>query len=311
MEKKTKKIVETAKNIGKKATVGTVVASLLFSACTIDKSSYNLKDGLYGEPTYGQTKKDLLKLSEIGLSEELTHYINIINEIVADITISEESAKLFCEDTNKYLETKNFAVQTKVGDIDFHLTEKDKKFLLAFTDKEIFGAVQNRDFEAFISLCIQKGYFSDVKEIITINYEDYRPFFNSNKDYERFVNTLNIINGIPQTRSEYNVDEECAIGVPIVAVGFGAVEIGVVADKLAWISGMETPRSISNEPALMVWYNENPSLTEDEQMLFYDEAIVSRVTSIVNVVSQEFPNVDTDVLQNFLILNFKAYYGLK
>lgn len=312
--KKKKLISGKTKSLSEKVIAGTLLTTIIGSC--IDKNAYNFRDNLYSDPTYGQIDKiDLLNIEELHLSDEFIQYIKIINEIFVDITTDPIQAHFFCEDTEGYLKSKNLFILTKSNDIiDFHLTDRDKKLLLAMTDPDIMAAVENRDFEAFLGLCKHKGYFTDTKDILTINYENYRPFFETDDDYIKFVNEIEKINGKINTKTEsVSQSDAYMIGAPIAAVGFGVVEIGVVVDKIAWISAAENSptHKQSNDPALSIWISKGATITKQQEMLLYDELVENRVIPIVEIIARECPNVDADALQNFLITNFKAYYGIK
>ena len=184
------------------------------------------------------------------------------------------------------------------------------------TDEQVQNAIKSRDFSAFIHACVQKGYFASTEEILTVNVGDTRKFFASDEDYEHYKEMLQRINsGNTMTRaSDTEIEKvDFAIGAPVVAVGFVAVEIGGFADMAVKVHQYgATTRSASigaqNEPVMNLWYRENEETTTDDKAIFYDQVINDRINCAMRIIVDTFPDINDEEVYNYLVTMFKQYY---
>lgn len=322
MTKKTndKKATNKIKEAGKPSVVGLVISSILINSCAVDPTAYNNENNIYGNINTDQTfKKDLLNINELQLSAELLDYANVINIIIDDITNNSKSAELFCSDPDGYIKQHDLG-SLMTGSIKFEITDHDKRLLRALTDEDVMNTVRARDFRNFVNVCVSKGYFSKANDIMNVNFSEYRKFFKSEEDFNKYREMIKSINTGNNVKTRSDGGDEFLIGVPVGAVGFAVVEIGVgvdmatVAHQYTSVSGAEaysTPLGNRNEPVMKLWYNENTTVTPDEKTIFYDELIAKRVEEMVETICEEFPQVDKNALRNFIVINFKNYYGYK
>lgn len=255
------------------AYVGTVLSSIILQSCTFDTEWYNNKDNIYGDISLSPTDKvDLLNIGQLRLSETLIEYSKAISAIFEDITTNHDAAQAFCENPDAYI--ANRFPQTRSSNLHLDLSDREKKILMAMTDEQVQNAIKSRDFSTFIHACVQKGYFASAEEILTVNVGDTRKFFASDEDYERYKEMLQRINSDnTMTRASDPESENFAIGVPVVAVGFIAVEIGGFVDMAIKVHQYgATTRSASigaqNEPVINLWYRENEETTTDDKIIF-------------------------------------------
>lgn len=303
------------KEAGTKISLGTVLSSIILQSCSFDADWYNNKDNIYGNISLGtESKENLLDVNQLKLSQALIDYAKAITFIFEDITTNHDAAKAFCDNPNTYL--ANRFPQICDSDLKLELSDRDKRILMAMTDEQIQNAIKSKDFEAFISLCVQKGYFASAQEILTVNIGDLRTFFASEADFERYEEMLHRLNSDGATTRSNEIEtikSDFAIGAPVVAVGFVAIEIGGFADMAIKVhqygaAMSSTMLASQNEPVMNLWYRENEETTDNDKIIFYDQLVNDRITSAMELILQTFPHLDKDEIYNYLTTMFKQYY---
>ena len=299
------------KEVAKVGIVSATISSILFGACTVDSSWYNNQDNIYGDINLTKGKEDLLNIHELELSKTFEQYAAIIRLIMDDVMTNEAAAREFCDNPNAYIESRNFDNMISVS--KFELYEKDKRLIMALADPQILDAARGRDFTNFITLCIQKGYFASVQEILSVDTINIRKFFKTEDDYQKYLEILQKVCPDNLLTRDPHLPDSFAVGAPVLAIGFGGIEIGIVVHMEAWIWGAQahfTSIGAQNEPVMKLWYNENTrTVTKDEKFAFYDQVINRRIEEAVQLISENVSGINVDELRSFLIANFKKYYS--
>lgn len=299
----------------KKGVIGSVAVVILASSCNADYSEYNQEDSVYknllvsSNPDAGA---QLLNIRELKLTNEVRQYASIMHTLIEDITKDGNSAKLFCSDPDAYLSQSKFSNTLNI-DLSQYLTEKDKMILMALTDEDVQKAAKQSNLSDFIRVCKSKGFLSDPAAIISRSTADYSHFFETQEDYQFFMQKM-----LPSYSTRATVEDAfvAVIGIAVGARVGAYVDDYVYENTEFWGVGYEQSMSIGTrniikeEPTLRLWANEHPDTIIESEKLF-DEMVIQRADEIANAICDNYPQYDKEKIKEFLVLNLQAFYNIK
>lgn len=310
-------------NTGKLAT-GSLLTGLvaMSSSCSSDMEPPcldNSSDRIYGTHAANLSRgATFISLDSIALSDEFRAYVSVMSTTLQDILADQNIAYQFCQNPEGYLQNR-FSGDPILSKMSMELSNADKNFLLATTDKDIQRSLLNGDFHEFITLCNTKGFLHNALPIVT--RDNYRRFFKSEEDYLKFQEYIrsNNTNGIvSRSPSQEMISQAWAIAIPVAGVAIAGLELAVVFDQVAWTTKMSYTEASSaqmsaiaeQEPIMKLWIQAENSPSVDVSTM-YNELVVNRATEAVNLIETEFPSVDKEALRDFFILNIGTSYGFK
>jgi hypothetical protein len=289
------------------------IGGILANSCETDLSDYNHVNGQYDalwQSSYLDKGEQFLNIKELQLSDKFKEYTCIMEILMDDVTNNETSAKLFCYNPNAYLSQKK--IENIDVDLKQYLTERDKRGIMAFADKEIRDAAKQMTLSEFIHLCKSKRLLTTPVDVISKGYADYSRFFDSTEDYKAFLNQVASISGEDELKQ---MGDSCAL------VFIGAIRVAIINDDYVydyqhlWGDMAPTIESsisdvIKEEPVFRFWIKEHDKTYIPPHLLF-DELILQRSGEIAHAIVVEYPNYDEEKLKEFIALNLQNYYNFK
>lgn len=303
--------------------VGTITASIFVTSCN---SEYNFTDSLYG-PLDEETVlggRSLLDIDESNLSDQMKHYVESISVIVQEVLTNRQFARAFCEDPEAYLQSKEALYKISISD-------KERDVLKAFADEDINQAVKRNDVKSFLRLAKEKGYIGSL-HTSKDDMERLRTFFKSDNDYENFKKSLNlasVADGEIEVASEAVFPAVTAVVLAVGALIYAAAATVTVAEVAAAVQagavyhvsaytkthtqGVESASlrnsSINDKEAVLkIWSDNNGPIAVSD---FYSNIIDSQIEYFINILKEQFPNVDVNSISKILKNNLEGYYGLR
>ena len=298
--------------VAKKVAAGSALSGILLSSCVKDylPIGYQESDFFGKIKNNNTTAKHLLDRQSISLSTDFRDYVTIINFIINDIITNRKSAELFINNFEEYIAKHELSNLLTNPDFKFEITDKDKRLLMAFTDEEIFTAINNLDFELFLDLSLSKGYIVGPESVLQErSLSDYRHFFNTQEDFDQYMEILKAITNNQDLRVE--AEWVGAVGVGFLAVA--AIVAAVVSAVAIWVSSdsmVEQYQRVlgEKEPVLNLWFNANPNTLVHYENIINDKLVIQRAQKIVEAIYRTNPGINQELLLEFVILNFNAYY---
>lgn len=304
-----------------KSVAAATAAGVLLPSCV----GYNFDDSYYGPHADNLPQgHSFYSLGDSNLSEEFINRLNAIQQIVNTIIADGNEARLFAENPDEYLASKE-------SHFNITLLDPEKKLLFAISDEDVLNAIRTNDIHSFLSLCNERGYLGIINEYNKPDH--FRSYFKTDKDYEEFIEFVKYVGGdIAQTRSA--LAGVVALLVAGVAIFMGAAvvyaaEVFVVGhmDVMAaqqvvvWTEGMddeevdeevanETMELFVNEPTLRLWTQNNGLISSD---VFYSEMIDKQLNMFMEIIEQDVVmDPDTaDAVRQILRIQLEGYYGLR
>lgn len=292
-----------------KTVASTLAASVMISSCY---NGHDFEDCMYGSFSENPTAKGiaLLNVNESNLSETFQKKAVSIGEIVSTILSDTKEAKEFASNPDCYLALKEH-------DLKITLSEEEKRVLQAFSDEDIIKAVKEKDFNKFIKICNEKNYI--LPQTVELPAEEVRALFKSEKDYEDFVNTLNLGEGEVSTYSGLLVVGVAVVtvlyviaatilevGVAVQAVAAVDVEIGGVGESS--YSATRSSSASTNVSALKIWTDNNGKISDNT---FYSEIIEKQISTMTKGLQETLPEIDLEKIKSILRLQLEGHYGLR
>lgn len=318
----------SARMLMMKGASASVLSSIILSSCSgyFEDEGYNTKDSVYGEFAPNLTRGAyVIEINTSNLSQEFINHIVDITSLIEEITTDKAAAISFRTAPTEFIAERGY-------NFNFEFSEDEIKILKAYTDDEVIEAINNNDFEGFITICKNKGY-------IGLNLSNYqfpdklRKYFRSEEDLNNYLISVD---------SEDTAEPALALFVVAGAVVYiaGAVFIygAVVTIAAAWV-GVETGIGVTSyikewlgfeaqkqdSGVLRLWTGNDGELEHNQLYIKLIDEQTAEITEILKKNLAEPITVDNEVItlspaqiesqskigEKYVRANLEGYYGLR
>ena len=247
--------------------------------------------------------------------------VSLINEI----TTNKDIATSFKTDPIEFIKERKY-------NLNFDFTDEEIRLLCAYTDDDVIKAINENDFEEFISICKNKGYIGlNLNKIQSPS--EIRKYFNSEHDLQNYLSTIG--------SDANNVEHMYSLFIVAGAVVYiaGAVLIyGAVATIAAFWVGVATEIGVAyaqkqigsdalkiDSGVLKLWTKENKRIQDKVLYEYLIEEQTNEIAEMLNkdlikpiqvgnktiTLTEEQIEQQARINKEFIKINLEGYYGLR